>query len=93
MARHPTDWNREWQGLEPPDDRPARPGRWLAVVLLLFLLLAICALSAFLAWQQIGGDLLPGVPTLAPPTTPGAVETAVPAATFPIAPTATLAPP
>jgi len=94
MSYRGVDLDQEWAGLEPEQPSRRRGCYWLGILLALLLLIGICLVGGYLAWQQLivragagGGSLLPALPTpvLAPTADAEGGATAAP-----LAPTATL---
>ncbi len=92
MAQQQPNWDQEWQGLEPKQSRGPNCAVW--AILLLVILLIICGVGGWLAWQQVDGFLNSGGGGLLPTPEPlSDTETAVPGSTdtpIPFAATATL---
>jgi hypothetical protein len=61
------NWEKEWAGFEPKQPRSGRWGCWLGAALILIVMLALCGIAGYLAWQQFGLSIGPGL-ILAPPT-------------------------
>lgn len=88
MGYEPTDWEREWGGLEPEPPRRPRAGMWLGLLLLFLMLLGVCGLGGYIAWQRLIGLAAPD-PILEPPTAGEDADTAT-ATPLSLAPTVTL---
>ncbi len=92
MSQQPTNWDQEWAGLEPKKSRGPNCGVW--AILLLVILLIVCGVGGWLAWQQVDDFLNTGGGGLLPTPEPlSGTETAVPAESntpLPLAATATL---
>jgi hypothetical protein len=78
MGMQQENWDEEWAGLEPKQGRWQGWGCWLGGTALLVILLLLCGLGGYFAWQRLDLTLGPGL-VLVPPTALGG--TAIPAET------------
>ena len=81
------NWDKEWTGLEPKQGRSGAWGCWLGGIVLFLLIVTICGIGAYAAWQQFDLALGPGL-VLVPPTAlaNGTLAVGTPQAVSPEAP-------
>ncbi len=87
MGSENENWDKEWTGLEPKQRRSSSWGCWLGAIALFLLMVTICGIGGYVAWQQFDLAMGPGL-VLVPPTalTNGTIDVGTPQAVSPEAP-------